>query len=271
MGVCFRLYTEDAFHSMQLSPEPEILRCSLTSSILQLKCLNQDLEELDLMDMPDVESSMCTVSRNPFHDCDTTHVVSSALKTLWLLDAINPNKELTQLGRQMAFFPLEPVHARAVIASREQGCTSEVLDIISVLSASSKLFVDVAEHREAASEVRRMFRHTSGDHLTILNAIRAYSDIATVEGKAARREWCRKHFLNERTLIEASEIRNQLRQTCGRMGINWKISCGDKEDPLLKSLAYGLAQNSAFLQPDGSYKQTMGQSVSLFNHFLDQY
>lgn len=41
---------------MQLAPEPEIMRCSLTSSILQLKCLNQDLEELDLMDMPDLES-----------------------------------------------------------------------------------------------------------------------------------------------------------------------------------------------------------------------
>ncbi|KAF9468754.1 P-loop containing nucleoside triphosphate hydrolase protein [Collybia nuda] len=243
MGLCFRLYTEDAFDTMDLSPEPEILRCSLTSSILQLKCLNQDLEDLDLMDMPDTES------------------ISSALKTLWLLDAIDQNKELTPLGRQMALFPLEPVHARAVIASREQGCTSEVLDIISVLSASSKLFVDVAEHREAASEARRMFRHASGDHLTILNVIRAYSDISTTGGKAARREWCRKHFLNEKTLSEASEIRSQLRQACGRMRIDWNVSCGDGEGQLLKSLAYGLAQNSAFLQPDGSYKQTMGHSV----------
>ena len=41
---------------MQIAPEPEIMRCSLASSILQLKCLNQDLEELDLMDTPDVES-----------------------------------------------------------------------------------------------------------------------------------------------------------------------------------------------------------------------
>lgn len=57
MGVCFRLYTEDAFNKMELAPEPEIMRCSLTSSILQLKCLNQDLEALDLMDMPDIESS----------------------------------------------------------------------------------------------------------------------------------------------------------------------------------------------------------------------
>ncbi|RDB16014.1 putative ATP-dependent RNA helicase prh1 [Hypsizygus marmoreus] len=244
MGACFRLYTEDAFNNMALAPEPEIMRCSLTSSILQLKCLNQNLEELDLMDMPDVDS------------------ISSALKTLWLLDAINPNRELTPLGLQMALFPLEPIHARAVLASRENGCTLEVLDIISVLSASSKLFVDITEQRETAAEARRMFTHPSSDHLTILNAVRAYGEIvAGSAGKAARKDWCRKHFLNERTLLEASEIRVQLRQTCGRMGIDWKISCGDKEEPVVKSLAYGLAQNSAFLQPDGSYKQTMGQSV----------
>ncbi|KAF5383681.1 hypothetical protein D9615_003641 [Tricholomella constricta] len=244
MGVCFRLYTEESYNKMALAPEPEIMRCSLTSSLLQLKCLNQDLEDLDLMDMPDVDS------------------IASALKTLWLLDAINPNKELTPLGRQMAFFPLEPVHARSVIASKEHGCTVEVLDIISVLSASSKLFVDITEQRETAAEARRMFRHASGDHLTILNAVRAYEEIARGNGgRGARKEWCRKHFLNERTLLEAAEIKNQLKQTCGRLGIDWKVSCGDKEEPVVRSLAYGLAQNSAFLQPDGSYKQTMGQSV----------
>jgi hypothetical protein len=41
---------------MAVSGEPEILRCSLTSSILNLKCLGQNLEELDLMDMPDQDS-----------------------------------------------------------------------------------------------------------------------------------------------------------------------------------------------------------------------
>ena len=55
-GVCFRLYTEDAFNGMAVSGEPEILRCSLTSSILNLKCLGQNLEELDLIDKPDPDS-----------------------------------------------------------------------------------------------------------------------------------------------------------------------------------------------------------------------
>ena len=165
----------------------------------------------------------------------------------------------------MALFPLEPVYARAVVASKDLGCTQEILDIISVLSATSKLFVDVTEQREAASDARRKFRHPSGDHLTVLNAIRSYTEIAAAEEKFARKAWCKKHFLNERTLLEAVSIRQQLRQTCERMRIDPEVSCGDMEEPVVKSLAHGLAQNSAFLQPDGSYKQTMGQSVRILS------
>ena len=101
----------------------------------------------------------------------------------------------------MASFPLEPQHACAVVASKEYGCTFEVLDIVSIISASSKLFLDISDQREAVAEIRRKFRHPSGDHMTILNAVRAYREIAASENTHARREWCRKHFLNERTLL----------------------------------------------------------------------
>ena len=162
----------------------------------------------------------------------------------------------------MASFPLEPQHACAIVASKDYGCTSEVLDIVSIISASSKLFLDISDQREAVTEVRRKFRHPSGDHMTILNVVRAYREIAASEKKHARKEWCRKHFLNERTLLEARDIREQLVVTCGRVGIDPVASAKENEDPVIKSMGHGLAGNSAFIQPDGSYKQTMGQSVS---------
>jgi ATP-dependent RNA helicase DHX33 len=65
-GVCFRLYTEEAFKDMALSAEPEILRCSLTSSILNLKTLGQNLEQLDLMDKPDSDTSKSALILNLF-------------------------------------------------------------------------------------------------------------------------------------------------------------------------------------------------------------
>ncbi|KAJ3825464.1 P-loop containing nucleoside triphosphate hydrolase protein [Lentinula raphanica] len=242
-GHCFRLYTEDAFKAMPLSAEPEIMRCSLSSSLLQLKCIGQDLETLELMDQPAEES------------------MKSSLIVLYLLGALNLQKEITALGRQMAAFPLEPIYARAIIASKEYCCTQEVLDIVSILSASSKLFVESSEQRGAVSEARKKFRHVCGDHLTILNVVKAYQEIAYSEAKGSRKEWCRRHFLNERALLEASDIRDQLRQTCQRLGIDHSVSCGDKDDPVTFSLGHGLVMNIALLQPDGTYKQTIGQSI----------
>ncbi|KAJ2935387.1 hypothetical protein H1R20_g1706, partial [Candolleomyces eurysporus] len=263
MGVCFRLYTEAAFNAMALSSEPEILRSSLSSSILQLKCLGQELQELQLMDAPDEES------------------IRSAFKTLWLLGAVDQRSRLTDAGRKMAAFPVDPTYACAIVASEGYHCTLEILEIISVLSASSKLFVDITDQREAVAEQRLKFRHPSGDHMTILNVARAYQEITAAAGeaeknsgrnkeKAAKKEWCRKHFLNERTLLEAQEIKNQLKTVCQRLNINWTVSALKKstdegalteEDAIIRSLGHGLCGNAAFLQPDGTYKQIIGQST----------
>ncbi|KAI0714086.1 P-loop containing nucleoside triphosphate hydrolase protein [Cerioporus squamosus] len=246
-GYCFRLYTEESFKKMPPTAEPEIRRCTLTSSLLQLKCLGQDLEELDFMDKPDVES------------------IASALKTLFLLGALDNTKSLTPLGRQMAAFPLEPPLARALVASAELGCTSELLTIVSVLSASSKLFVDTHDARDEAADARKKFRHASGDHMTVLNVVKAYEDVSQSEGKKARRDWCRRMFVNERCLAEAANIRAQLRDVCEKTGVDWKASAEgqgqDGEARVLRAMVAGLVQNTAFLQPDGSYKQVMGPSV----------
>ncbi|KAJ7081333.1 P-loop containing nucleoside triphosphate hydrolase protein [Mycena belliarum] len=255
-GFCYRLYTEDAFRAMAPAAEPEILRTGLAGSMLQLLCLGQDLQELELMDAPDVEA------------------VSSALRTLFLLGALDSTRALTEMGRAMAAFPLEPPLARALLASKELGCTAEVLDIVSVLAASAPLFIDAGEQRGASVEARRKFVHPAGDHLTLLNAVHAYAAVGgggadakeTEEkeegvGRSARKEWARAHFVNERVLREARSIRAQLVGVCAREGLDARASVGDDADPMLLALAHGLAQNAALLMPDGTYKQVMGQAI----------
>ncbi|ETW82034.1 hypothetical protein HETIRDRAFT_154739 [Heterobasidion irregulare TC 32-1] len=238
-GYCFRLYTEDAFNSMALSSEPEIRRSSLTSAVLQLKCVGQDLETLEFMDKPDPES------------------IGAALRTLWLLGAIDPSKRLTNFGRSMAAFPLEPQYAAILLASVEQHSTSEVISILSLLSASAPLFPDSSSQRDSAASARMKFRHAMGDHLTMLNVMLAYDGLE----KGDRREWCKRNFVNERALREAVDIRNQLKDVCKRNGMDWNLRCNGEEWPILRSLVRGLVQNAALLQPDGSYKQAMGPSI----------
>lgn len=244
---------------MVLSYEPEIRRCNLAASLLQLKCQDVDLDELEFMDQPDHEAGMFCLKMLVY--LVDSFEVRSALTTLSILGAIDKQKKLTKLGRDMAFLPIEPRLSRVILASKEFGCALEILDIVSILSASSSLFVDVVDHRDDASEARVKFRHPSGDHLTVLNVVRAYQDVSDSENKSGRKAWCRKQFINERTLLEAIDIRNQLRETCTRIGIDWKVSCRDDEQPVLRSFVCGLVQNTAFLQPDGTYRQMMGPSV----------
>lgn len=167
----------------------------------------------------------------------------------------------------MALLPVEPEFARAILASKQFSCTFEIIDIISILSASSKLFADTADEREAAASARGKFRHPSGDHMTVLNVVRAYDEIALQGNKQYRRDWCRKQFLNDRCLSEALDIRSQLRELCHHMHVDWRISCSGDEHLVLSSLVRGLVQNTAFLQADGTYKQVMGPSVSRNDNF----
>lgn len=178
-----------------------------------------------------------------------------------ILGAIDKHQNLTDLGRKMAVFPLDPKFSRTILASRELGCSKEVVDLVSVLSASSRLFLGVPNDDSGSVGSQEKFKHPSGDHYTTLNAFRAYQEVAS-SGSGEAKTWCARNFLNERTLAEAMEIRCQLKGICKRIGIDADLSCGGQVQPILHCLILGLVQNTAFIQPGGLYKQVMGPSVS---------
>ncbi|KZV77043.1 P-loop containing nucleoside triphosphate hydrolase protein [Peniophora sp. CONT] len=238
-GYCYRLYTEDAFKKMDLSSDPEIKRTSLTNALLQLKCAGQDIQEIEFMDQPDPS------------------LISAAFRTLFLLQALDDKLALTDMGRKMATYPIEPEHAAILQESVTYHCTAEIVSIIALMSVSSPLFPDSASSRDEATEARAKFRHPTGDHLTWLNVLRAYDEISK-SSKSERAQWCRTNFVSERTLREANDIRAQLRDVCEKNGVDWKASAGEQEEPILRSLARGLVLNSALLQPDKTYKQAFG-------------
>lgn len=207
---------------------------------------------------------------------------------LFSLGALDNKSEVTPLGRRMVSFPLDPPQSRAILeSSKYPQATASLLGVLSLLSTSGKIFTD-SRDREASAEARLKFKHRSGDHMTLLHALRAYEEVVaghptgpdgssrTVEmdseGKSARkdrlhavRDWCKANFLNERALKEALDIRKQLRECCGREKIPWnataKPGSEEEEEGVLKSLLSGLWQNTALITPDGTYKQVIGQQV----------
>ena len=192
-GKCFRLYTEKAFKE-ELIPQtyPEILRSNLSNTVLELKKLGvEDLVHFDLMDPPAPETMM------------------RALEELNYLACLDDEGELTHLGSLASEFPLDPTLAVMLIHSPEFLCSNEILSITSLLSVP-QVFVRPANKRREADEMKNLFKHPDGDHLTLLNVYHAFKGVVN-RGEDAKK-WCHEHYLSFRHLSSADNVRQQLRR-----------------------------------------------------------
>lgn len=205
-GKAYRLYTEKSFYrDLQEQTYPEILRSNLGSVVLELKKLGvDDLVHFDFIDPPAPETLM------------------RALELLNYLGALDDEGELTDLGRQMAEFPLDPQLARLLLASAEHGCSNEVLSIVSMLSVQN-CFLRPNDRRKAADDAKANFAHPDGDHLTLLNVYHAYKhhqqQQQQQEGEESEENWAFQNYLNPRSLKAADNVRTQLARIMTRLGL----------------------------------------------------
>jgi pre-mRNA-splicing factor ATP-dependent RNA helicase DHX15/PRP43 len=191
-GKCFRLYTEAAFKKELIEQTyPEILRSNLANTVLELKKLGvDDLVHFDLMDPPAPETLM------------------RALEELNYLACMDDNGDLTALGSLVSHFPLDPALAVMLISSPEFRCTSEILSITALLSVP-QIFNRPVSQRKRADEMKALFAHPDGDHLTLLNAYHAFKG---PDAQADPKKWCHEHFLSHRSLTSAQNVRDQLQR-----------------------------------------------------------
>lgn len=191
-GKCFRLYTEAAFKKeLNEATYPEILRSNLSSTVLDLKKLGiDDLVHFDLMDPPAPETLM------------------RALEELNYLACLNDEGDLTPLGRLASEFPLDPALAVMLISSPEFYCSNEILSLTALLSVP-QIFVRPATARKRADEMKALFAHPDGDHLTMLNVYHAFKSPQAQENP---KQWCHDHFVSLRALQSADNVRMQLKR-----------------------------------------------------------
>lgn len=157
----------------------------------------------------------------------------------------------------MASLPLDPVYSRVLLSSFSEGCPSDVIDLLSLLGSRDNLLNNSAAVRDQAEKARAKFVHRTGDHMMLLNMLRAYEDVE----KDERRTWCKDHFVNHKVMQQVLQMRLQLRERCERLKLDWEMSVGEDAEPVLNSLVAGLFGNTALLQPDGSYRQTTSRRV----------
>lgn len=191
-GKCFRLYTEGAFKKELIETTyPEVLRSNLSSTVLDLKKLGiDDLVHFDFMDPPAPETMM------------------RALEELNYLACLDDEGEMTALGKLASEFPLDPALAVMLISSPEFYCSNEILSLTALLSVP-QIFVRPASARKRADEMKSLFAHPDGDHLTMLNVYHAFKG---QEAQADTKKWCHDHFVSLRALQSADNVRQQLKR-----------------------------------------------------------
>ena len=116
-GVCIRLYGEEDFAKRPAFTDPEVLRSSLAAVILRAKSLG--IGEIETF---------------PFLDPPSPRAITDGYGLLHELGAVDEEKNLTEIGRELARLPLDPRVARMLVAAREEGCLEQVLVIAAALS-----------------------------------------------------------------------------------------------------------------------------------------
>ena len=207
---------------MQLAPAPAIHRIDFTTTALQLKAMGiNDICRFGFMDPPLPER------------------VNYALKRLRALGALDRELKITKLGFQMAEFPLAPHLSKILLTAAHMECSDEVLTIVSMLSVKY-VFMRPKRKSKEADAAKNQFNDPMGDHLTLLNAYNAWKDNGMAE------EWAREHFVHQKELERASDIRNQLLALMNLHGVPI-LSAGRYLSNIRKALSTGEPINVARL------------------------
>ncbi|CAN6674841.1 pre-mRNA-splicing factor ATP-dependent RNA helicase Prp43p [Trichomonascus vanleenenianus] len=248
-GKCFRLYTEEAYkEELNEQSYPEILRSNLANTVLELKKLGiDDLVHFDFMDPPAPETMM------------------RALEELNYLGCLDDDGELTPLGRLASEFPLDPMLAVMLIHSPEFQCSNEVLSIAALLSVPN-VFIRPNNARKAADEMKNLFTHPDGDHLTLLNVFHAFKSDEARENPS---KWCYDHFLSLRSLQSADNVRKQLKRIMERNDIELvSTPFEDKNyyDNIRKALVSGFFMQAAKKMSQGKGYITVKDNQEVLVH-----
>ena len=224
-GVCIRLYAEEDYRARPQYTDPEILRSSLAAVILRMKALG----------LPDVE-------RFPFLDPPAPRLIADGYQLLAELGAVDETNELTEMGRRLARFPIDPRVARMILAGGRDQCVAEILIIAAALEVGDPRERPF-ERAEAADKAHERFHDEQSDFLALLKMWDHFED-AVAHRKSNRKLTQELHgqFLSQRRLREWRDVHRQLAALAGEMGLRVNQQPATQEQ-LHRALIAGLLGN----------------------------
>ena len=238
-GVAIRLFSQADYNSRPRFTEPEILRTSLASVILQMASLGLGaVEDFPFLDAPD---------RRAVRDGVALLVEIGALaQDRETADAAPASSQyrLTGIGRDLARLPIDPRLGRMLLEAERLGCASEVLVIVAALSIQD-VRERPAEHQGAADASHARLAYPHSDFITYLNLWRYLAVQARDLSGSAFRRLCRAEFFHYLRWREWRDVVGQLRQMARALGIGvgpvGEPSTGD----VVEAAQFGGAQDAA--------------------------
>ncbi|MCB1636509.1 MAG: ATP-dependent RNA helicase HrpA, partial [Xanthomonadales bacterium] len=203
-GICVRLYSDlDAQRRPEFT-DPELLRSSLAGVILAM---------LDLR-LGDPASF-------PFIDPPSRRLVHEGWEVLFELGAVDGQRRLTEVGRQMARLPIDVRLARLLIAAQDRASLSEALIIASALSIQDPR-ERPADRQGEADQKQAVWKDERSDFLAWINLWQDFEAAASELTVSGLRGWCADRLLSYPRMREWRELHRQLKLQL--QGDGWSLN-----------------------------------------------
>ena len=191
-GVAFRLYEEDDFQQRPAYTDPEIQRTNLAAVILQMAHLR-----------------LGRVDEFPFIDAPDGRLIRDGYRLLAELGAIDGQRHLTPLGRQLATFPLDPTLARILVAANEKRVLHDALIVVSALAAQDPR-ERPQDKQQQADQAHQPFTDKQSDFLFFVHLWQWAEQQRAVLSRNQYEKRLKKQFLSPLRMREWRDIHRQL-------------------------------------------------------------
>jgi len=218
-GICYRLYAEPDFEARPAFTDPEIRRSSLSGVILRM-----------------LQLGLGRIEDFPFLEAPDERAVADGWQQLAELGAVDGERRLTDIGRQMARLPVDVKLARMLVAAQAAGCLRPMIVIASFLGIQDPR-ERPPEARGAADTAHAQFADGRSEFVGVLRLWDAYRHAHEDLTQSKLRDWCGRNFLGFLRMREWRELHRQLRLLCEELG--WQ------EDAMDASMAPLLAGSKA--------------------------
>jgi len=238
-GTCYRLFSQENFDERPLYSLEEIYRTDLSEVVLRMAELGiRDFESFDFLSPPGKQG------------------IHGAVEALNLLEALEDDHSLSNIGKMMVQFPLLPRHSRIIVEAilRYPDVLREVTIGTTFLSTDSPFLLPQGEEIEAR-RAHHQFRDQNGDFVSYLRIFEAFQKAASPE------RFCLNAYLDFKTMTELVNIQGQLEEIVSRMGV--PITGGGSVDDYLCCVAKGLIQFVCLHTGRGIYRSLTAEKIGI--------